>query len=137
MSAVPPAPAKIPADACPRSIRATVAQSCSCPEPLLRSPDCTLMRVSRILFPLAVALIAFRAWPAMSIIVLGAPDHEPGRIPPDWQVREHTGHAVVGTCAANEGFCVRLASQNSSFALEHSVDVDPAALPFLAWRWKV
>jgi hypothetical protein len=43
----------------------------------------------------------------------------------------------VAGCGENEGFCVRLISQNSSFALAHSVDVNPADLPFLSWSWKV
>jgi hypothetical protein len=103
----------------------------------LRPKRAALPGLKWLLLPVAVALIAVRAWPAMSVVVLGAPNNEPGRIPPDWHVREHAGRAIVASCAANEGFCVRLASQNSSFALEHRVDVDPAALPFLAWRWKV
>jgi Protein of unknown function (DUF3047) len=73
----------------------------------------------------------------MSVVVLGAPNHEPGRIPSDWHVTEHTGRANVAGCAENEGYCVHLASQKSSFALEHSLDIDPGALPMLSWRWKV
>ena len=85
----------------------------------------------------AVALIAARAWPAMSIVVLGGPVHDSGGIPPDWQVKEHTGRANVSGCVDNQGLCVHLVSQNSSFALEHGVDINPVDLPYLSWRWKV
>lgn len=33
--------------------------------------------------------------------------------------------------------CVHLRSVRASFGLEHSVDVDPAQLPYLSWNWKV
>src|SRR5215469_15065768 len=85
----------------------------------------------------AVALIAVRAWPAMSIVVLGGPIRDSGGIPPNWQVKEHTGRANVSGCVDNQGLCVRLVSQNSSFALEHGVDIAPADLPYLSWRGKV
>jgi hypothetical protein len=73
----------------------------------------------------SVALIAVRAWPVMSIVVLGGPIHDSGGIPPDWQVKEHNGRANVSGCIENQELCVHLISQNSSFALEHGVDIDP------------
>lgn len=85
----------------------------------------------------AVALIAVRGWPAMSIVVLGGPIHDSGGIPPDWQLKEHTGRANLSGCVDNQKLCVHLVSRNSSFALEHGVDINPADLPYLSWRWKV
>ena len=85
----------------------------------------------------ALALIAARAWPAMSVVVLGGAGYELGQVPPDWHVREHVGKASVRGCTENEKFCVHLVSENSSFSLERSVDLNPADLPYLAWTWKV
>jgi hypothetical protein len=73
----------------------------------------------------------------MSFVVLGGGHCAPGRVPPDWQLKEHFGRGNVAGCNENDGFCVHLISQNSSFALRHSVDVNPADLPFLSWSWKV
>jgi hypothetical protein len=84
-----------------------------------------------------MVLVAVGAWPAMSIVVLGGPLHNSGGIPPDWQVKEHNGRANVSGCIDNQELCVHLISQNSSFSLEHGVDLDPAGLPYLSWRWKV
>ena len=71
------------------------------------------------------------------MIVLGKAPREPGRLPPDWRLKEHSGKADVSACADTEGFCVHLGSRDSSFSLERSVEVNPAALPYLHWSWKV
>jgi hypothetical protein len=83
------------------------------------------------------ALIAVRAWPAASVIVLGGANYQPGQLPPDWQVREHAGKAHVTGCAGSEELCVHLMSDNSSFSMERRVDVNPRELPYLQWTWKV
>lgn len=90
-----------------------------------------------VLLLFALAPIAVRAWPAMSVVVLGGANYEPGRIPPDWQVREHAGSARVTGCAGKEALCVHLVSDNSSFSLERRVDVNLRELPYLEWSWKV
>ena len=46
------------------------------------------------------------------------------------------GKPDISVCTETES-CLHLKSIKSSFALEHSVDVDPAELPYLTWRWKV
>ena len=82
------------------------------------------------------ALIAIRAWAAMGVIELG-PDLTSGRVPPAWHVKEHSGKADITGCTGNDGACVHFVSRNSSFALERFMDVNPADLPVLFWRWKV
>jgi hypothetical protein len=85
----------------------------------------------------AVGLITVRAWSAMAVVVLGGPNRDQGRLPSDWQLKEHSGKPEIAGCSENEGFCVHLTSVNSSFSLEHSVELDPAELPYLSWSWKV
>lgn len=81
--------------------------------------------------------ILFGAALAISMVVLGGPKSDPGRIPAEWQIKEHSGKAQISSCRENSGFCVRLMSLNSSFSLEHGVDINPGDLPFLTWSWKV
>jgi hypothetical protein len=74
---------------------------------------------------------------AISMVVFGGPKSDVGRIPAEWQIKEHSGKAQISSCGDNAGFCVRLTSLNSSFSLEHNVDVNPVDLPYLTWSWKV
>jgi hypothetical protein len=82
------------------------------------------------------ASLAVRAWPAIPIMVLG-PNLAGGPTQSDWHVKEHSGRAYVAGCSENDGFCVHFISQNSSFSLERSVEVNLAEMPYLSWRWKV
>jgi hypothetical protein len=54
----------------------------------------------------------------------------------DWQIKMTHGQPDISVCKETET-CLHLKSVKSSFALEHSVDVDPAQMPFLTWHWKV
>jgi len=54
----------------------------------------------------------------------------------DWQIKMNHGNPNISVCTETES-CLHLKSVRSSFALEHSVDVDPAQMPYLTWRWKV
>ena len=54
----------------------------------------------------------------------------------DWQIKMNHGKPDISVCNEAES-CLHLKSVKSSFALEHSVDVDPAQMPYLTWRWKV
>lgn len=82
------------------------------------------------------ASLAVHAWPAMPIMVLG-PNLAGGRTQSGWHVKEHSGRAHVAGCSENDGFCVHFISQHSSFSLERSIEVNPAEMPYLSWRWKV
>src|SRR5579883_962074 len=73
----------------------------------------------------------------LAVIVLSPSTLAPGRLPPDWQVKVNHGKPDVTVCNDVEGPCVHLRSVKASFSLERSVDVDPAATPYLAWNWKV
>ena len=72
----------------------------------------------------------------LAFIVLNTANWGSGRLPSDWQITMNHGKPEISVCKETES-CLHLRSVKSSFALEHSVDVDPAQLPFLTWHWKV
>jgi len=71
------------------------------------------------------------------LIALDAANWIAGRLPADWQIKVNHGKPEVSVFADPAGPCLRLKSVKSSFALERIVDVDPAQMPYLGWRWKV
>lgn len=72
----------------------------------------------------------------MAFIVLNTANWGTGRLPSDWQIKINHGKPDISVCNEGES-CLHLRSDKSSFALEHRVDLDPAEMPFLTWRWKV
>lgn len=72
----------------------------------------------------------------LAFIVLNTANWGAGRLPSDWQIKVNHGTPEISVCGESDS-CLRLKSVRSSFALEHSVDVDPAQMPYLTWRWKV
>jgi Protein of unknown function (DUF3047) len=72
----------------------------------------------------------------LAFIVLNTANWGSGRLPMDWQIKMNHGQPQISVCQEGES-CLHLKSVRSSFALEHSVDVDPAQMPFLTWHWKV
>jgi hypothetical protein len=73
----------------------------------------------------------------LSLIVLNLNAVQSGRVPDGWQVKVNRGRPEVSVAREAEGAVVRLKSAGSSFSLERGVDVDPAQMPWLHWRWKV
>ena len=71
-----------------------------------------------------------------AFIVLNTASWGSGRLPSDWQIHMNHGKPEISVCTETES-CLHLKSVKSSFGLEHSVDVDPAEMPFLTWNWKV
>src|SRR5580704_8536130 len=55
----------------------------------------------------------------------------------DWQVKVNHGRPQFEVCQDNSGPCLHLKSEAASFGLERKVDVHPAQMPYLTWRWKV
>jgi hypothetical protein len=53
-----------------------------------------------------------------------------------WQIKTNHGRPAISTCT-DDTSCVHLKSVDSSFGLQRAVDVDPAEMPYLSWRWKV
>ena len=73
----------------------------------------------------------------LSLIVLNLGAIKTGRMPDGWQVKVNHGNPEVSVAREAEGAVVHLKSGRSSFSLERGVDVDPARMPWLNWRWKV
>ena len=72
----------------------------------------------------------------LAFIVLNTANWGAGRLPSDWQIKVNHGKPEISVCGQSDS-CLHLKSVRSSFALEHSVDVDPSQMPFLTWRWNV
>jgi hypothetical protein len=71
------------------------------------------------------------------MIVLDVANLPSGRLPFGWQLKVNHGTPEVSVCGPAEPGCLRLKSVKASFALERSVDVDLAEMPYLSWQWKV
>ncbi len=69
-------------------------------------------------------------------IILNTANWGAGRLPADWQIKVIHGKPEISVCK-EDASCLHLKSVKSSFGLEHGVDVDPAQMPYLTWRWKV
>jgi len=72
----------------------------------------------------------------LSMIVLNF-DGARGKLPPGWQIKVNHGQPEIAVGRGPEGDFMKLHSDRASYGLERAVDVDPADLPFLQWRWKV
>jgi hypothetical protein len=59
------------------------------------------------------------------------------QIPPGWQLKVNSGQPDISFTDQSDGAAFHFRSSKSSFALERSVDIDPAQLPYLSWHWKV
>lgn len=85
-----------------------------------------------------MAVLPFQARPApLAFIALSTERLAAGRLPYDWQIKVNHGRPEVSVCQDVDTPCIHLRSSKASFALERSVDVSPAQMPYLAWRWKV
>jgi hypothetical protein len=91
-----------------------------------------------LLIGCALALFAFDARTSqLALIVLNAESWGSGRLPSGWQIKVNHGKPDVAQVPGERGLALRLRSRRASFALERSIDVDPATSPWLTWRWKV
>jgi hypothetical protein len=72
----------------------------------------------------------------LAFIVLNTGNWASGRLPSDWMINVHHGKPELSVCDDGPS-CLHMKSVSASFALEHSVDVDTARMPWLTWRWKV
>ena len=94
--------------------------------------------MKRFLFIFIGLLVAFSGHPAdLAFVALNTASWTLGRQPADWQIKVNHGRPDVSVCTDSDIQCLHLKSVKASFALEHGVDVDPAQMPYLTWRWKV
>jgi hypothetical protein len=74
---------------------------------------------------------------ALAVIVLSSTSWDAGSVPAGWQIKANHGRPEIFACKDDDAACVHLKSVKSSFGLERGVDIDPAEMPYLTWRWKV
>jgi len=84
-----------------------------------------------------LALVFCASTSPLAIVVLNTTAWGTSRYPSDWKVLVNHGKPDVSPCKEDDVTCLHLRSVKASFALQRGVDVDPAQLPFLTWRWKV
>ena len=73
----------------------------------------------------------------LALIVLGSTSYDAGSVPAGWQIKANHGTPEISFCKDDDTACVHLKSAKSSFALQRAVNIDPAEMPYLTWRWKV
>jgi hypothetical protein len=93
---------------------------------------------NRILYVISgILCLCIAAAAQIGLLVFNAANWSSGRLPSDWQIKINHGKPDISVYSDSEGPCLRLKSVKASFALERGVDVDPAQMPYLTWRWKV
>jgi len=99
---------------------------------------------SVVILAAVVSVFAFQTHAsAPAFIVLDAAKTAAGnaasrQIPPGWELKVNSGHPDISFVdTGDHDAAIRLRSVKSSYALERAVDIDPARMPYLAWRWKV
>jgi hypothetical protein len=96
--------------------------------------------VSTVLGAVGV-LTAFQARTSpAAFIVLDAgktPVAPSNQIPSGWALKVNTGKPEITAGDSGDEAAIHFKSAKSSYALERAVDIDPAQLPYLSWRWKV
>ena len=76
-----------------------------------------------------------RVTPGLSLAFLPGPNE--AAPPQEWRLQEFSGRARFRVAQVRGTGVVRLESEETSFALHRSVEVDLAAFPYLTWTWRV
>lgn len=78
------------------------------------------------------------AWASQSVVVadFSAGVNKDG-VPQGWQLKEKAGNADFAVVRDGLITALRLRSQDTSFALQRAVDVNPQSYPLISWKWKV
>ena len=58
-------------------------------------------------------------------------------VPAGWQLKERSGKADFSIIKESGIHALHLRSEDTSYALQKSVNVDPHTYPLLSWKWKV
>ena len=88
-----------------------------------------------LLFFCCSALFAFESGP-LAFLVLDTTKAPDGKLP-GWDLKVVSGKPDFSVISDGDASVLHFKSAKSSFALERSLDVDVAKLPYLGWRWKV
>lgn len=94
--------------------------------------------MKKLLLVCSISAFIFQARTSpLAFIALNRQTLNPGKLPPDWQIKVNHGRPDVSVCSETDGPCLHLKSSSASFGLERSIDVDLAQMPYLTWNWKV
>ena len=78
------------------------------------------------------------AWASERVIIADfSSDLGNGGNPSGWQLHEKTGKADYKVIQDSGIPALRLRSEETSFALQKAVDINPLLYPVLSWKWKV
>ncbi len=78
------------------------------------------------------------AWASQSVVVADfSAGVDKDGVPQGWQLKEKTGNADFAVVRDGLVTALRLRSQETSFALQRAVDVNPQLYPLISWKWKV
>jgi hypothetical protein len=58
-------------------------------------------------------------------------------VPAGWQLKERSGKADFSIIKESGIYALHLRSEDTSYALQKPVNVDPRTYPLLSWKWKV
>src|ERR1035441_792252 len=92
----------------------------------------------RVLLLITIVTLASLAGTTQTaFIVLNPLNWQPGHLPDGWQVKGNYGMPKIATVREGNSNYLDLKSRDSSYGLEHEVDVDPHQAPYLTWKWNV
>jgi hypothetical protein len=99
------------------------------------------MPKSRFLLTLAICLMLFSPVPTWALQDVVIADFSTGvdkdGVPFGWQLKERSGKADFSIVKEGAIHALHLRSNETSYALQKPVDVDPQKYPVLSWKWKV
>jgi len=94
--------------------------------------------LKKLLLAGVISASIFQAYTSpLAFIALNRQSLNPGKLPPEWQIKVNHGHPDVSVCSETDGPCLHLKSTRASFGLERDLDVDLSQMPYLTWTWKV
>ena len=94
--------------------------------------------LKRVLFLLLLFGFLSSAWASEQVIIADfSRDLCNGGHPSGWQLIEKTGRPDYGVVQESGISALRLRSEETSFALQKAVDINPHLYPVLSWKWKV
>jgi len=90
-----------------------------------------------LLLAILIILASLEAANQTALLTLSPLNWQPRRPPDGWQVKINYGMPKIATVREGNSNYLDLKSRDSSYGLEHEVDVDPHRAPYLTWKWNV
>ncbi|MGA9477410.1 MAG: DUF3047 domain-containing protein [Desulfobacterales bacterium] len=98
----------------------------------------TKMHLLRNLLVCLLALFLVPAWSTTGVVIGDFTNGtDRNGVPVGWQLKEKSGRADLAVVEENSVNALRLTSNDSSFSIQKTVDVDVSRYPVMSWRWKV